>query len=272
MLTVVVCGHAGCFGQFANMGELYMWMNMQNMQSQQMINQALSEGTQMFTNQMAEIEKMELDRLKSLEMDESKSFAFKDRKSGDYGAVLFFSGNVGTNNYGLSTPVKVMSMFFDGDEKKYADITSKCTYWGNMILVPPVFEETSGVIVWSKKLAEEILHGSLVIIADDGEDKVENYGRYLQMVQVYNEGHTRMLQSMTGGGGYNSNLNGNTYSVPAQTAPAAKKCTRCNGTGEVAVSGVSYGNGNKWCSKCGETVPGGHYHNNCPVCGGKGYR
>lgn len=51
-------------------------------------------------------------------------------------------------------------------------------------------------------------------------------------------------------------------------------CGLCGGSGEWAHDDESipdFGNGNKYCSKCGKTVGPKHIHTRCPSCGGNGW-
>lgn len=52
----------------------------------------------------------------------------------------------------------------------------------------------------------------------------------------------------------------------------AKKCGACGGKGYVIDYVANFGLGNKYCSECGKTVPGGHYHKKCTQCKGTGMR
>ena len=70
------------------------------------------------------------------------------------------------------------------------------------------------------------------------------------------------------GGNSNSTSNSSSNSSNQKT----HKCGLCGGSGRVSeTKGVpSFGN-TKYCSECGKTVPGNHYHTTCPSCKGKGW-
>ncbi|MDR1380918.1 MAG: hypothetical protein LBJ47_05495 [Tannerella sp.] len=148
----------------------------------------------MYASALSERDMAEFGRLKNVKMDASRSCAFKDWESGKYGAVLFFSGDVGTNNFGLSTPVKVKYFYLDDDGS--VDITPECTYVCDRILVPPLFDRHAGLFVGSRNSSGYISHGSFLISADGDYGKVENFDMYMNELQAYNDALAQVRQSM----------------------------------------------------------------------------
>jgi len=75
------------------------------------------------------------DRRKNMKADDTKTLIFKNEKEGKYGIIFYFNDEVGANI--SSNPTRVYTQLGDGDLK---DISNSCTYWGEMIIVPPTFK------------------------------------------------------------------------------------------------------------------------------------
>lgn len=86
-----------------------------------------------------------------------------------------------------------------------------------------------------------------------------NYNNYNNNYNSYDSGNSS--------GSYNNPRNKSNQ----RTTKSKRDCTACRGTGRIyKTDAANPGMGNKWCAECNKTVPGSHYHINCPTCRGSG--
>jgi hypothetical protein len=264
------CGTAKSSAQFADMGALYQWLNMQNMQSQQMMNQLMNTYIEGLGN-------IEHGRVKDLRVNESKSYTVKDKKGayGKYGAVIYFTGgNVGINN--SLNSIKVTARRSDGNS---IDITDKCAYFVDRILVPPLFTTEDVAhddvhISIDSYSSSKVKHGTVLIesIVWMEDDVVGNHSKYLREVQNYYEVMTKVLQDQGYGGTSMPSTGSYGSSSSGSSSTYEETCSSCKGKGWIPGSKTpTFGiMGTKWCSECGQEVTNSHSHDQCPSCRGTG--
>ncbi|MDR1180717.1 MAG: hypothetical protein LBL13_01900 [Bacteroidales bacterium] len=283
MTAAFICVNSMSFGQFYDMSQLNQWLNQQNQQTQQMMNDYMNEAMKMLMetekaaeNSRKDYENSVLERLKSLTVDASKSYYFKNKETDKYGAVVVFNADVGLNTNGLN-PTRVK--YYDKNEDNSVDITNKCIYMYDRILVPPVFTLTYGQsdirVYWDGTLSfiskGYIKNGSFNISAtsSDEDDAIRRYDDYYLLYKAY---YNTMIQNNNQNGMSISPFSGSSGSSSAKSSTYEEICSRCKGKGWVVGSKTpTYGNtGDRWCSDCNEYVIPSHSHDRCTSCMGRG--
>ena len=99
------------------------------------------------------------------------------------------------------------------------------------------------------------------------EEEMEAYTQYLRSLNAANTSYSTENSSSS------SSSSSSSQSSSTSTGKGPSRCPLCSGSGTTVEYAPTFGLGeNKYCKDCGKTVAGGHYHQTCKMCGGKGVK